>query len=401
MHKSKFIKSKIIAIFFIILITIFIFLYFKKENDKVFFHPGEIKNYKINDDNFIITISRKLNVGSTIEIYNNELKLLKRLNVNFEELIRKGFRDDKEYSFSKNNHLSSTLEFIDPIFNLKNYNFVSHTKSGFAFELDACGNLIWINNKERFHGNILKNNAGNYLFKNYKYPLSKSAKIYNKNYSFHEDSISEIDKTGNIIKQFSIFEILLKNNLLNINDINSTMPLDFIDLEIFENSNNIWQKNDLLISLSKISLILIYRPKNDKIIKIIKGPFSRQSDVDIIGNKIIIFDNNTIYNEKGEINKFPNIYSYNIFQDKFKKIFTDIHKKLNLRNSYNSSGEIIGNKIIVSSKDKGELYYLDENLEKIWSFKNKDNNLIYPITSFKIYKSNQALEEKILNIKCD
>ena len=57
---------------------------------------------------------------------------------------------------------------------------------------------------------------------------------------------------------------------------------------------NYMKKGDLLLSVRNISLIILYRPSNNKILKIIEGEFLNQHDVDIINDSTISIYNNNL-----------------------------------------------------------------------------------------------------------
>ena len=63
-----------------------------------------------------------------------------------------------------------------------------------------------------------------------------------------------------------------------------------------------------------------YRPKTNKVINYIKGPFSQQHDVDIISDKeISIFNNNNFVIN----NKFSEILIYDFETKEFRKLFNE------------------------------------------------------------------------------
>ena len=71
-----------------------------------------------------------------------------------------------------------------------------------------------------------------------------------------------------------------------------------------------------------------YRPRTNKVINYLKGPFSMQHDVDIISEKeISIFNNNNFITD----NSYSEILIYNFETKKFTKILENQLKKKTLK----------------------------------------------------------------------
>jgi len=88
------------------------------------------------------------------------------------------------------------------------------------------------------------------------------------------------------------------------------------DIEPVFQNGPFWKKGDLFLSLRHKSLIILYRPETNKIIRLIYGPFLHQHDVDIISeSEIAIFNNNTT-NIGMESIEVANSASINNIQDR-------------------------------------------------------------------------------------
>ena len=76
------------------------------------------------------------------------------------------------------------------------------------------------------------------------------------------------------------------------------------------------EKGDLFLSIRNLSAIIHYRPKTNKVINYIVGPFIQQHDVDIISDKeISIFNNNNSFIN----NQYSEVLIYNFETRVFKK----------------------------------------------------------------------------------
>ena len=99
----------------------------------------------------------------------------------------------------------------------------------------------------------------------------KLLKKSKKNIYFLEDGFSIIDpESGKVLKEFSIHKILMndKDNLgllYGVGEfekdryhINSVIPIKYTD--------NFFEKDDLVISIRNLSTVIVFRPKEDKIV---------------------------------------------------------------------------------------------------------------------------------------
>ena len=129
----------------------------------------------------------------------------------------------------------------------------------------------------------------------------------------------------------SVTEILIENNLghriFSQQNFNPD-PIQLNDVVPVQINGPFFKKGDLFLSLRHLSMVILYRPSNNKIVKVIEGGFNFQSDVDIIDDKTIsIYNNNVFLNHKNKqiiskhlILEYLKI-SYNILQ--YFKIFSN------------------------------------------------------------------------------
>ena len=112
-------------------------------------------------------------------------------------------------------------------------------------------------------------------------------------------------------------------------------PFHLNDIEPIKSDGEYWNKGDLFLSLRNLSLIIHYRPSSNKILKLIRGPFFQQHDVDIISDsKIALFNNNSkVYKLKRSDNRNSNVVIYDFKTSKFQKYLDDELKLINFRTS--------------------------------------------------------------------
>ena len=186
--------------------------------------------------------------------------------------------------------------------------------------IDKCSNLIWYNDNY-FHHSIENDNNG-FIWSH----------LSNRNIEFNNELISDdlivkVDlETGEIVYKKSIIEILLENNLKDL--ITSSYvgvdPLHSNDVQPVLFDGKYWKKGDVFISLRHISMAMLYRPSNNKVIWHKQGPWRYNHDIDIIDEKTIaLFNNNNKLN--GEPPDESNVLFYNFetktVENPYEKLF--------------------------------------------------------------------------------
>ena len=248
---------------------------------------------------------------------------------------------------------------------------------GPAFRIDFCSNLMWVNDKQKFHHSIMKDHEGNIWIGGEVNPKSKYVELF-KIKDFKDQSLVKINKDGKIIYNKSVIEILIENKILFKNfALNSYLnnvktPIHLNDIEPVLKNTKYLKKGDVLLSIRGMSAIVHYRPQTNKVIDYIIGPFAEQHDVDIISdNEISIFNNNNflVNNENSEI------IIYNLDTKKFKNLYKNQLKKENFKTVNNGIHQILNDgSLLVEETIHGRLILLNNKGEKEWEFVNKNKN---------------------------
>jgi hypothetical protein len=209
-----------------------------------------------------------------------------------------------------------------------------------------------------------------------------------KDYRF--DAIIQLDQSGNILYKKAIAEIFYENKLKSVIFGSGSKfdkdPMHLNDIQPVFRDSKYFKKGDLLLSIKNQSSIVHYRPTSNKIIKIIKGDFIMQHDVNVISdNEISIFNNYHLLSYKNSnemLDKNHNsmlIYDYST--GAFKEHAANIFKNHNIRTSFQGRGEILEkNKFtFIESTEQGCIVFIDDNKHLYSSFvninpKNNKNN---------------------------
>ena len=250
--------------------------------------------------------------------------------------------------------------------------------SGGIFKVDKNSKLIWSNKNKNTHS-IEASNESDYWICGYNRSIKNQ-----KKYLIKDDAIQKISaKTGKIIFEKSVFEILMENgygmaNFFVNSEFSSQITYaDFIHLNDIQPALfdcKYWKKDDLFLSLRNQNLIVQYRPSTNKIIWSKKGPWLKQHDVDIIdSNRISIFGNNVIdaqfdKKEKKLVDGYNNLYVINFETNSCTTPYTDFFKSSKIATYTEGLSTILddGN-VFIEETNNGRILFGNKNKE-IWSY---------------------------------
>tara|TARA_Y100001970_G_scaffold73712_1_gene93530 strand:+ start:6020 stop:7381 length:1362 start_codon:yes stop_codon:yes gene_type:complete len=332
-----------------------------------------------------------LNDFKVLHTYSHDINSMNDL-VDTNQIEHKRIKiDDSEIRF----------EYRSPII-LSDGSLISHSEYAPLFKIDICSNLLWINQEERFHHSIEKDEDQNLWVSSQMYPYSTVVNNFITDYGFSDDSIAKVSADGKIIFIKSVSEILIENEIFKKNLLEIYDPIHLNDIEPAINDSKYWKKGDLFLSSARLTSIIQYRPSTNKIIRYLEGPFSWQHDIDIISDKeISIFNNNNTAITKN----YSEILIYNFETKKFSKKFNNQLKNNNFKTDSQGVSTILkDNSLFVEEQNHGRLIFFDKNGEKEWEFINKDSNgNIYFISWSRIIEDKgliSNLKKNINNKKC-
>ena len=263
-------------------------------------------------------------------------------------------------------------------------------------KVNSCGKIIKKTKNSLFHHSINKNHENLFLV-----PSSEFIKIEEENSSYEENYINYLDENLNVIKKISLTKIFKDNNYDSIVFGMSKMsgdPFHLNDIEPIKTDGEYWDRGDLFLSLRNLSLVVLYRPSTNKILKVIRGPFFQQHDVDIISDgKIALFNNNSkIYKLKRSNSKNSNVIIYDFKTNKFQNYLDDELKLINFKTNESGNMHIFpDNSIILESSFQGVLLYFDNKKKLRWFYENRNKNKSYYLSWFRIVGKDKV--KKILS----
>lgn len=293
------------------------------------------------------------------------------------EPVRKKF--NKTFLFSKKNSFTINGYSIHNPY-LTNDGSLLFGAGGIC-KVDKNAKLVWTHYPNSHHS-IELDPDGNFWVCGYNSSLKTTHK-----YNVKDDVIKKLSfKTGKVIFEKSVFEILMENGynrallLMPMIPENGNEFMDYIHLNdiqpIFFDSKY-WKKGDLFISVRNQNLIFLYRPSTNKILWSQSGPWLKQHDVNIIdSNKISIFGNNVIFSKDHElylklIDGHNVQYVYDFSTNKCSTPYNAFFRSAKIGTLTEGRSRILSNgDIWVEETNKGRILYGNAKKE-LWSYVEK------------------------------
>lgn len=247
------------------------------------------------------------------------------------------------------------------------------------FRLDANSEVLWHNSEHQFHHSINLDSSNNI------WACTKNLlTLAPQNIEYWDDYLTQIDiNNGQVIYHKSLTEILNENNLGylihgygNIDTRFGDDPLHLNDIEPVLNDGSYWKQGDLFISLRHRSIIFLYRPSTNRIIRIIQGPFFNQHDIDILSDSTIsLFNNNA-----SSLGKIKESSSGNLASHSLPNSTLNHSSEVLIYNMKDSSftslypNQFAENKIFTETQglhhllDNGDLFVEEQNKGKVYIF---------------------------------
>lgn len=257
-------------------------------------------------------------------------------------------------------------------------------------KINACSELVFQNYQHVFHHAIETDEDGNIWVPAYLYPQSlPKDKIGRKNpmnEGYKDDAIIKLTNTGEVIFKKSVSEIFIENDLeyllFSVGNSGSHKdfhhdPIHLNDIQPVDFDGPYWTKGDIFISLRHQSMVLLYRPSENKIIWKGVGPFFHQHDVNILDEtRISVFNNNsktTINGDKVDGNNEIIIYDFKT--NSYSKYFSNSLIDHDVRTIRQGRGKILPNgDLFIEESNYARTLYFDNDGTLRWSHINKAKN---------------------------
>lgn len=247
----------------------------------------------------------------------------------------------------------------------------SHTP---IYKVDACSKLVWMNDSEVFHHALERDGDGTFWVASKMEPVTIDH-VDPKH--FIDDGIAALDAGGKLLFERSVSGIMLKNGMGFVvygGPDYENNPIHLNDIEPVLEDGPRWRKGDLFLSLRSPSMIVLYRPSEDKVLWYKIGPWLHQHDVDILDNhRISIYNNNGIeyFKRRGRIgNVEVMIYDFNT--DVVGFTWKEALEKRNVRAETEGVQTILPNdELFIEEQNYGRDLRITKSGDIVWEFTNR------------------------------
>lgn len=183
---------------------------------------------------------------------------------------------------------------------LPNKNLVYSFKGKSLVRVDSLSNVVWEQDAIWPHHSKELDADGNIWLSTYPtiFQATGQYKVNGISVHFKDEFITKVDaETGEILFRKSLAEILRENGLSNylLKSENPYDPLHTNDVQPALKTTEFYEKDDLFICMKQMSAMLHYRPSDNKVLRVIEGPFVGPHDVDLYGDSSLVFFNNNYY----------------------------------------------------------------------------------------------------------
>ncbi|SPH18098.1 hypothetical protein DEA8626_01628 [Defluviimonas aquaemixtae] len=160
--------------------------------------------------------------------------------------------------------------------------------------IDHCARPVWQNAESYYHHSTELGPEGAMWLPSRIVPAPEKHGRH-----FFVDGLAEVTLDGELLREISLPGLLERNGMM------ATMftagsyvddPLHLNDIQPVMADGPYWKRGDLFLSMRHRSLVLLYRPSEDRVIWHKQGPWLAQHDVDILDDRRIAIFNNNTYN---------------------------------------------------------------------------------------------------------
>ncbi|MDC1066659.1 arylsulfotransferase family protein [Alphaproteobacteria bacterium] len=269
-------------------------------------------------------------------------------------------------------------------------------------KIDACSNLIFQITHNIFHHSTETDIDGNIWVPSHLYPqtlpIQKVGRKTPEAGGFLDDAIVKISPEGEILFEKSVAQILIDNGLeyLLFSIGNTTDPIHLNDIQPVDFDGEYWKKGDVFLSLRHQSMVLLYRPSNNKIIWKGTGPFFKQHDVDILNNhKVSILNNNTkTFIDEDVIDGHNEVIIYDFETGEYSSYIKDSLVNNDIRTITQGTSEILPNgDLFIEETNYGRTLFFNADGSLRWSHVNRaENGSVYSVGWSRILYTEKDLQ---------
>lgn len=273
---------------------------------------------------------------------------------------------------------------------------VFHINGGPLIKVDRCSEIEWVNSSHIYHHSIEYIENAGYWVPYYNFPVTdlngviKSDKLPVDG-GYHQDGISFVGSSGETLFAKKLSRIFANNEMLTLFPSMSHFddPFHINDIQPTLADGSYWKAGDVFLSLRSKSMIVLYRPSEDKIVWWQAGPWKQQHDVDTYqSDRVSIFDNNVATPHLVRSGPSNPISEIKILDMKSKIIKTVLSDSLTAERFFSGTqgqhklmlddnGEVQGLWLVQS--DKARILKFTKDGKKVFQWDNQSDGRVYKI----------------------
>ena len=345
------------------------------------------KSSNISKKNFLLLSrysgEKKRSIVELINLKNG--KKVHEWSPNFDNINKKS-KLSKEIINFKRDHNNSRYQMIHPYLMDDGSLFYHSIYYSPLVKIDICSKFI--SNLDMFtHHSIEADEDG--LWTPITYLPSKNNPGLDENKGigktfFYDDGILKVNFKNEKLFEKSLIEILVENKLSHLifgGKDPSRDPIHLNDIQPVLINGEYYKKGDIFLSFRNMSMIMLYRPKTNKIIWYKQFPWELQHDVDILDdNRISIFNNNRLRNKFDKDVEHNNLIIYDFKKDKIDYVLKKKFKEYDIKTIGEGLADIYSDgSVFIEESNFGRILMLNKNGEKLWEYINRsrENNKLY------------------------
>ncbi|MBN1395755.1 MAG: aryl-sulfate sulfotransferase [Pirellulales bacterium] len=245
--------------------------------------------------------------------------------------------------------------------------------------VDRAGKIVW-RLPYQTHHSVHLHDDGNLWVSGQKEHERPSERFPNRVPPFEEYTILVVSPEGEILRQWSVAELLRKNGLeglLYLGSLDNTSTqvrgdvLHMNDVEPFPETmrEGFFKKGDVAVSLRNINTVFVFDSRTDKIKFIAAGRFIRQHDPDFIdGERISVFDNNNAAPE--EQGPQSRIVILNAPDDTLEVYYEGTEEHPFYTDILGKHQWLPNGNLLITESKQGRAFEIDNHGEIVWEYMN-------------------------------
>ena len=349
-------------------------------------------------------------------------KILHTWNPNLNK-INNTIEQKDEFSFLKRDASDRISRLLHPA--LTKYGNLIFNNVTPLIEINHCSEPVQIIDHDLFHHSIEIDKEHNIWAPSHMYPQKISEYKIGRNITekngYYDDAIVQISPAGEILYEKSVSEIFIENDMeyllfsVGSKDVISENsfgrdPIHLNDIEPVNSDSEFWRKGDVFLSLRHQSMVILFRPSENKIIWKSVGKFFHQHDVDIINDhQISIFNNNSKNFYNGDrVDGVNEVLIFDFKTNSYSKYLEDSLIEHDIRTITQGRSEILPNgDLFIEESNYARTLYFNSDGSLRWYYINRAlNGSVYQVGWSRIlYRPNDInivntfLNEKIEDCK--